>query len=241
MSDGQISGWSKAAAILLLIAGGAACSISQDTDLQLAEELSRQNKIDEAIAAYHRHMEARLAIQNRREWENPYFYLILIGDLELGRGNVDLALLSYQEAKDRGVYEGLISDRFRSVATWYEDRGQLDQAFAHLKKYRELDTLLFDAQLDRLAREIVRQEESGERLTVPSMLQDQTPTARRPESHDAAGEDPGSISGVTRPEPAQPEVLRAEPLQIEPAGTELPRIELPRPEFVMPVTPSDPT
>ncbi|MCO6431718.1 MAG: hypothetical protein J5J00_12745 [Deltaproteobacteria bacterium] len=124
--------------------------------LQEAEELTRQGRFDDAIEAYKSHMQARLRIAKRPEWENPYFYYLLIGDLELARGNDGEAIGAYQEAFDNGIHRGLISDRYRYVANWYEEKGDLEKAYDLLKLHRELDPLLFDAMLDRISKEIIR-------------------------------------------------------------------------------------
>lgn len=127
--------------------------------LQQAEEYSRQGKYSEAIEAYRSHMQERLAVKERPDWENPYFYLILIGDIQLGQAEVEQALLSYEQAEKEQVDKSLISDRFRSVASWYEKQGNLKQALEVLKKYRDRDPLLYDAILDRLAKQLVEEED----------------------------------------------------------------------------------
>lgn len=128
--------------------------------LRQAEEASRQKDWDLAVASYRRHIDSRLAIQSRPDWENPWFYLLMIGDIELGRERPEPALLSYQEAFDKGVERGLVSDRFRLVATWYEQRGRLSEALDLLKQHREKDELLFDIMLDRISRELTRREDA---------------------------------------------------------------------------------
>jgi predicted Zn-dependent protease len=105
------------------------------------------------------HIAERGRVANRPEWENPSFYLVLIGDLELGRDRVDQALENYVEADAAKVDEALVSDRIRSVAKWYEDRQRFGEAFALLQKYRLRDPLLFDPTLDRLGKKITELEE----------------------------------------------------------------------------------
>ncbi|RIL09400.1 MAG: hypothetical protein DCC75_06610 [Proteobacteria bacterium] len=129
--------------------------------LEKAEELSRQGKYDQAIEAYRQHLEDRLKVKDRPEWENPYFYLILIGDIELGQGKRAEALQNYEEADKRGVDVYLISDRIRSVAYSYEKDGKLAEALQLLEKHRAKDALLFDSMLDRIAKELVEVEESA--------------------------------------------------------------------------------
>ena len=137
---------------ILLLTNLSGCLLfsASPSKLQKAEELSRQKKYPEAIAVYHQHMEERLAVKDRPEWENPYFYYILIGDIELGTDKPEDALKSYMEADQKGVDAYLVADRFRSVARWYEDKGELDKAIALLLAHREKDPLLFEAMLDRL-------------------------------------------------------------------------------------------
>lgn len=122
--------------------------------LKQAEELLRQDKFDQAIEAYQEHMQERLSSKNRPDWENPYFYYLLIGDIELGRGQVSKALAAYEFASKNNIHSSLISDRYRFVASWYEARGEYDDAIDILKKHRDLDPLLFDAMLDRIAKHI---------------------------------------------------------------------------------------
>ena len=125
--------------------------------LRDAEQLSRQGKYEGAIAAYRSHMDSRLAVIERPDWENPYFYLLLIGDVYLGKGDAEKALESYEEAERNGVHESLVSDRYRSTAAWHEERGELQKAFDILTRYRSRDTLLFDSMLDRIARAMTKQ------------------------------------------------------------------------------------
>lgn len=123
---------------------------SSTSQLQKAEEFSRQKKYAEAISAYRTHMQERLQIKDRPEWENPYFYLILIGDIELGTDKPEDALNSYLEAEEKKVDLYLVSDRIRSVCRWYEEKGEFDKAIEILLRYRDQDSLLFEAMLDRL-------------------------------------------------------------------------------------------
>lgn len=135
----------------ICILGISGCwSFNRPSKLQKAEELSRQKRYADAIVAYHEHMNERLAIRNRPEWENPYFYLILIGDIELGTDKPEDALNSYLEADQKEVDKYLVSDRIRSVARWYEEKNEYDKALQVLIKHREKDPLLFDAMLDRI-------------------------------------------------------------------------------------------
>jgi tetratricopeptide (TPR) repeat protein len=125
---------------------------------ELAEEQLRKKQYDEACESYRRHVEARLSAKDRPEWENPYFYYLIIGDIRLRQNKVDQALVAYEFAESKKIEPQLISDRFRYVAQWYEKNGELEKAMDILKKYRDRDPLLFDAVLDRIARELTSKE-----------------------------------------------------------------------------------
>mgnify|MGYP006297132575 CR=1 FL=1 len=107
---------------------------------------------------YREHISNRLEVTDRPEWENPYFYLLNVGDIELNRGEVDKALAAYQEAEREKVELPLVADRYRAVASWYEEHGQLERALEILTKYRDKDPLIFDSMLDRVARELTESE-----------------------------------------------------------------------------------
>jgi tetratricopeptide (TPR) repeat protein len=137
---------------------GAGCFSSGPERLTEAESLTSEGRHDEAIAAYREHIAERLGTSERPEWENPHFYLLSIGDIELSRGNVDAALATYEEAEREKVDPPLIADRYRAVASWYEEHGQLQKALDILTKYREKDPLIFDSMLDRIARQLTAEE-----------------------------------------------------------------------------------
>lgn len=136
-------------------------SSGESAALREAEELASEQKYDEAIAAYHEHIHERLEMTERPEWENPYFYLLMIGDIELSRGATQQALLDYEEAERQGISLSLVADRYRAVAAWYEERGALKEALEVLNKYHDRDSLIFDSMRDRIARELSRQESAG--------------------------------------------------------------------------------
>jgi tetratricopeptide (TPR) repeat protein len=138
--------------LALIVTAG--CFSTGPQELLDAEELSSEGKHDEAIAAYQEHIANRLEVADRPEWENPYFYLLNVGDIELSRGNVDKALAAYEEAEREKVDLPLVADRYRAVASWYEEHGQLQKSLEILTKYREKDPLIFDSMLDRVAREL---------------------------------------------------------------------------------------
>ncbi len=85
----------------------------------------------------------------------------------------DEALATYLQAASRGIHDSLISDRVRMVASWHESKGQISEAMSILSAHRALDPLLFDASLDRLAKELSRKENSA----VPS-----EPSPKEPQS-----------------------------------------------------------
>lgn len=129
--------------------------------IRQAEELSRQGEYDTAIVLYREHMQERLEVEDRPVWENPYFYLLLIGDVQLGQGQPELAIVTYEEAERLKVEPTLISDRYRAVGRWYQEHGQSQKALEVLTKYRDRDSLLFDAMLDRIAKELTAQEDAA--------------------------------------------------------------------------------
>jgi predicted Zn-dependent protease len=128
---------------------------------EIAEEQLRKGELSEACESYRLHVEDRLADKDRPEWENPYFYYLIIGDIKLRDNKVKEALASYEFAEAKKIDVQLVSDRYRYVAQWYEKQGKPDLAMEVLKKYRERDPLLFDAVLDRVAREITRKEDEA--------------------------------------------------------------------------------
>ena len=132
---------------------------SQYEILQRAEEFTRQQKYDDAIAMYRKHIDNRLHLSDRPEWENPYFYLLQIGDIQIQDGKIDAAINSFELAEQNGVDRLLISDRYRYVASIFEKEGRYDDAINLLTKYRERDPLLFDLIRDRIAKELVKKEE----------------------------------------------------------------------------------
>ncbi|MBX7138984.1 MAG: tetratricopeptide repeat protein [Oligoflexia bacterium] len=134
-------------------------SSSDYEHLSKAEEYTRQAKYDEAITEYQQHIEFRLS-RPRPEWENPHFYKLMIGDLQLQKGDAATALKSFEEAEKAGIDRALVADRYRSIASWHEKNGRYSEAIQVLQKYRDRDDLLFDAMMDRLARTLSKVEES---------------------------------------------------------------------------------
>lgn len=136
------------------------CAKGNNGSLQFAETLANEGKYDEAISVYRKRMDSRLALKNRPQDENPYFYLILIGDIEVRRGDPEAALSLYEEASTRGVDKRQIGDRYRQMATYYAEKKDYEKAMEVLKKHREEDPLLFDSMLDRFARALIKEKDS---------------------------------------------------------------------------------
>jgi tetratricopeptide (TPR) repeat protein len=132
---------------------------SYASNLKQAEELTRQKEFKKAIEQYLAHVQKRLELETRPEWENPYFYYILIADLHLKLDQVPEALESLETAEKEGVEKGLLSDRFRYIANWLTEKKRHKEALEVLEKYRDRDPLLFDLSLDRIARELTKIEE----------------------------------------------------------------------------------
>jgi tetratricopeptide (TPR) repeat protein len=158
------------------------CFTPGSESLRRADELSREGKYEEAIETYRKHMESRLEVTDRPEWENPYFYLLLIGDEYLHHGNPLKALEQYEEAERKEVHPTLISDRYRAVARWHEEHGELQQALDVLKRFRDRDSLLFDAMADRIARSLTEKENAELLQRAPSPSPQPAPaTAESPD------------------------------------------------------------
>jgi len=135
--------------------------VGEYSALREAEEASRSNDYDGAIEAYKRHIALRLQAENRPDWENPHFYLIIIGDIYLRQNRLAEALASYDQAATKGVDQLMVGDRYRALSTWYEKHGDLRQAMEILQKHRDIDPLLMDATLDRLAKSLSQHEEDS--------------------------------------------------------------------------------
>lgn len=138
---------------VLLLVGCA----SHEAD-QFREELDllkEEKRYDEAIQRIERHMHYRLSVPERPSWENPYIYLLTIGDIQLERGDPQKALDSYLEADRHKVDEGFVNDRLRHIATWYEKQKELKKALDHLQNFRKRDPLLFDFMLDRIGKRMI--------------------------------------------------------------------------------------
>ena len=146
---------------LLLIQLGSCAFLgfsSRPSHARVAAQYRAEKKYAAAIKEYQEHIISRLADSRREPEENPYFYLILIGDIYLEEGNSGQALESYVEAKGREVELPLVVDRVRRVARALGDAGKYREAVVLLKKYRELDSFAFDLDIDENIKEIIKLE-----------------------------------------------------------------------------------
>ena len=144
-----------------VIAFSGPLSLGPTEHLKLAEEYEKENRYQDAIAEYRYHIDSRLAARKKPSWENPYFYLLKIGDIYLQLGDTSSALTSYLEAEQNQVEPELVSDRLRRIARWYEDRQEYDKAIEILITYKDRDPLLFELILDHVAKKAVMEDEHG--------------------------------------------------------------------------------
>lgn len=128
--------------------------------LESAEGLAREERYEDAIEVYRRHIDHRLAVRDRPDWENPYLYYLTIGDLELKMGDPTRALESYEAAEREQVDQNLVADRYRLVARYYEEQNNREEAIRVLTRYRDRDPLLFDGMMDRISKDMIREEEA---------------------------------------------------------------------------------
>ena len=115
-----------------------------------AEAQTARKEYDLAIESYKKHIQNRLTNKHRPKEENPYFYYLLIGDLYLKKMDVPRAIGAYQKALDENVGKELTAERFRLLGKWYEEQARFDEAFAVLRRFRHLDPMLFDLEIDRI-------------------------------------------------------------------------------------------
>ena len=147
-------------AVILLASLGCHGFTPGASSREQADRLARDGKYDEAIDLYRKHLETRLAAPNRPDWDNPYIYLLDIGDMHLKKGEPENAIKYYELAEQHKVEAEYVTDHLRGVALWYEERGLRLEALQYLKKYRRRDPLMFDLMLDRIAHDIVAAEEN---------------------------------------------------------------------------------
>jgi len=115
-----------------------------------AQTLIKNGEIDQGIILYQEHMLERLKNPWRPDSENPYFYLILIGDAEKDRKNYEKAIEYYKEALSHRVADDLILSRMREVAFELFHTGQEDPAIELLQSFHKLDPLFIDGTIDEL-------------------------------------------------------------------------------------------
>lgn len=123
-----------------------------------AEKLKTEGKLREAIEQYEQHIAERRGADSKFPGENPSFYYIMIGDLYLKLEEPERALDAYLKAYEDGVMPEFVVDRLRQVSAYYEGQQLYQQAIELLTKYRELDSLLFDWDIDRLHKKIIQKE-----------------------------------------------------------------------------------
>jgi tetratricopeptide (TPR) repeat protein len=120
----------------------------------LAKEAVDKKYFLDAIELYHQHIKERLRDDNRESWENPYFYLLLIGDIYVEIGDFKSALDSYEEAKNNQVDKQLYLDRIRFIAEKLEEKGEIQSAFDLLNNHLSEDPLIINELLDKLSRKL---------------------------------------------------------------------------------------
>jgi tetratricopeptide (TPR) repeat protein len=126
---------------------------------QIAAKLRDEKKFEEAIQEYYKHIDSRLKDSRREAEENPFFYLIMIGDIYLEEGNTGEAIRTYLEAKSKQVEGPLVVDRIRKVAGTLRDSGKYKEAIDLLRGHRDLDTFSFDLDADDILKEAVSAED----------------------------------------------------------------------------------
>ena len=137
---------------------------STQTYAQHAAILREEKKYHEAIVAYEKHIEERSLDQKRPADENPAFYYLLIGDIYLELQDPDKALKSYEQSLAAQISPDLVSYKLRMLAHWYEAQNQLEQAIAHLQRFRESDPVMFDFDIDRLHKKQLSNEDAERKL-----------------------------------------------------------------------------
>lgn len=133
------------------------CAGGTSTHAERAEQFIEAKEYGKARVSYAKHMEKRLA-SKRPSSENPYFYLVKIGDAYLLEDRLKEAEKIYATAIKREVQPQLLGTRFRELAEiYFTKREDHKSAFRILKTYRYLDDLLFDSLLDEFQKESLRQ------------------------------------------------------------------------------------
>jgi tetratricopeptide (TPR) repeat protein len=146
--------------LMSLLAVSASCvATSSLKDVQnKVSELEEQKQFEEARAVYKKHQVYRLSRRERAEWENPYFYSLLIGDLYLKEGKATDSLTMYEEALRHKVEAHLIDDRILKLGVWYMEKGLYGEAISLLSKYQKRNPLLYESALDKASKELTKRE-----------------------------------------------------------------------------------
>lgn len=131
------------------------------SDAKKASEFRASKDYDEAIKAYIRHIDKRVKTKEKPEWENPYIYYLDIGDIYLQQENIEKALEYYLLADKENVKKTYVNDRLRNIGDFLVEKKEFERAIEHLTTYRERDPLLFDLMRDRIAKQIVAQEDTA--------------------------------------------------------------------------------
>lgn len=105
-----------------------------------------------------KYKQKRLQNENREEWDNPYFYNLFLADFYLALEKPEKALNLINEANNQNIDTRLILDRATRVMTYYEERGNLDDAVQIMYRYHTLNPILCEIHLDRLLRKLTEQE-----------------------------------------------------------------------------------
>lgn len=147
--------------LLASLLTGTACGLFTKipTVLESADAARKDGRFEEAISLYKQHMQQRLETSWKIKNENPYFWLLTVGDVYLEAGDPVKARQAYDLARENNVEVPLLVDRYLTLATWYKDHGDSKEAIAILTEYRSLDTLLFNGELDAISKELVAQED----------------------------------------------------------------------------------
>lgn len=136
------------------------CSFYSPTAAWVAEDLRKQRKYQEAIVEYQKHIDNKLKQKdNQNSALNPYFYYLLIGDCYLELQKFDAAKKSYLTALEYEIEKELVGAKLRALAEKLEESGQLENAINLLMENRELDTLLFDIDIDKFHKKMLEGED----------------------------------------------------------------------------------
>ena len=140
------------------------CSIFFFTDfrqyLDAAEKAEKEQNYKEAIQQYKGHIIFRKSDSGRFKDENPYFYQLMIGDLYIKLKNPESAEKAFLIALKHNISPPLCAERLRRIGTYYLEEKKYEEAFAILRKHRELDPLLFDLEIDKVHKASIGQEEN---------------------------------------------------------------------------------